>query len=200
MAASRYVFQYLICCCFPPQISHEILELFKIRYKTNPYFVELNWNFCPRSHADGMPLQRNRVKSSGGNITIENLRRSDFGYYQCVVSNEVATIVSGTQLVIEGTQPHAPYNVSGIATENSITITWMPGYSGGPDYKQDYTLWYREAGVSDWSTIQVSPSGSTSVTINGLTPGKTYEFQVVGKNALGDGMMSKLITIRTLGK
>lgn len=48
-----------------------------------------------------MPLQRNRVKSSGGNITIENLRRADFGYYQCVVSNEVATIVSGTQLVIE---------------------------------------------------------------------------------------------------
>lgn len=149
---------------------------------------------------DGMPLQRNRVKSSGGNITIENLRRSDFGFYQCVVSNEVATIVSGTQLVIEGTQPHAPYNVSGIATANSITITWMPGYSGGPDYKQDYTLWYREAGVSDWSTIQVSPSGSTSVTINGLSPGKTYEFQVVGKNALGDGMMSKLVTIRTLGK
>lgn len=147
-----------------------------------------------------MPLQRNRVKSNGGNITIENLRRSDFGFYQCVVSNEVATIVSGTQLVIEGTQPHAPYNVSGIATENSITITWMPGYSGGPDYKQDYTLWYREAGVSDWSTIQVSPSGSTSVTINGLTPGKTYEFQVVGKNALGDGMMSQLVTIRTLGK
>lgn len=76
----------------------------------------------------------------------------------------------------------------------------QPGYSGGPDYKQDYTLWYREAGISDWSTIQVSPSGSTSVTINGLTPGKTYEFQVVGKNALGDGMMSKLVTIRTLGK
>lgn len=147
-----------------------------------------------------MPLQRNRVKSSGGNITIENLRRSDFGYYQCVVSNEVATIVSATQLVIEGTQPHAPYNVSGIATENSITITWMPGYSGGPDYKQDYTLWYREAGVSDWSTVQVTPSGSTSVTINGLTPAKTYEFQVVGKNALGDGMMSQLVTVRTLGK
>lgn len=101
---------------------------------------------------------------------------------------------------MQGTQPHAPYNVSGIAIDTSITITWMPGYSGGPDYKQDYTLWYREAGISDWSTIQVSPSGSTSVTINGLSPGKTYEFQVVGKNALGDGMMSKLITIRTIGK
>lgn len=149
---------------------------------------------------DGQPLQKNRVRINSGNITIENLRRSDFGYYQCVASNEVATIVSATQLVIEGTQPHAPYNLSGSATEFSVTLSWMPGYSGGPDYKQDYTIWYREAGVSEWSTIPVTPSGSTQVTINRLSPGTTYEFQVIGKNALGDGMMSKVITIRTLGK
>ncbi|XP_029720279.2 protein turtle isoform X2 [Aedes albopictus] len=147
---------------------------------------------------DGQPLQKNRVRIMNGNITIDNLRRSDFGYYQCVASNEVATIVSATQLVIEGTQPHAPYNLSGTATEFSVTLSWMPGYSGGPDYKQDYTIWYREAGVSDWSTIPVTPSGSTQVTINRLSPGTTYEFQVIGKNALGDGMMSKVITIRTL--
>lgn len=149
---------------------------------------------------DGTPLQRNRVKATGGNITIENLRRSDFGYYQCVASNEVATIVSPTQLVIEGTQPHAPYNITGTATEFSVTISWMPGYSGGPDYKQDYTIWYREGGVSDWQTIPVTPSGSTQVTVNRLSPGTMYEFQVAGKNVLGDGLMSKIMTIRTLGK
>ncbi|XP_046664143.1 protein turtle-like isoform X8 [Homalodisca vitripennis] len=147
---------------------------------------------------DGQPLQRNRVRVTGGNITIEGLRRTDFGFYQCVVSNEVATIVTATQLVVEGTQPHAPYNVSGNASEFAVTLQWLPGYSGGPDYKQDYTIWYREAGVSDWSTIPVTPSGSTQVTINRLTPGTTYEFQVIGKNALGDGMLSKVITIRTL--
>ncbi|XP_055376450.1 protein turtle isoform X2 [Condylostylus longicornis] len=147
---------------------------------------------------EGVPLQKNRVKINGGNITIENLRREDFGYYQCVVSNEVATIVSATQLVIEGTQPHAPYNISGKATDTSITLQWMPGYSGGQDYKQDYTIWYREAGISDWLTIPVTPSGSTQTTIHNLAPGTTYEFQVVGRNALGDGMMSKIVTVRTL--
>lgn len=76
----------------------------------------------------------------------------------------------------------------------------MPGYSGGPDYKQDYTIWYRESGVTEWSTIPVTPSGSTQVTINRLAPATNYEFQVIGKNALGDGMMSKIITVRTLGK
>lgn len=152
------------------------------------------------SDLDGIPLQKNRVKSINGNITIENLRRSDFGFYQCVVSNEVATIVSGTQLVIEGTQPHAPHNITATANENSITVSWMPGYSGGPEFKQEYTLFYREAGASEWTKIQVSPSDSTSLTINTLNSGKTYEFQVISKNALGDGMMSNTVTIRTLGK
>ncbi|XP_030745783.1 protein turtle isoform X3 [Sitophilus oryzae] len=147
---------------------------------------------------DGTPLPKNRIKIVGGNITIDSLRRADFGFYQCVATNEVATIVTSTQLVVEGTQPHAPYNLSGTATEFSVTLSWMPGYSGGPDYKQDYTLWYREAGVSEWATIPVTPSGSTQVTINRLAPGTTYEFQVVGKNALGEGMMSKILTIRTL--
>uniref|UniRef100_A0A336LVW2 CSON002677 protein n=1 Tax=Culicoides sonorensis TaxID=179676 RepID=A0A336LVW2_CULSO len=147
---------------------------------------------------DGVPLQKQRAKVAGGNLTIDNLRRSDFGYYQCVATNEVATIVSSTQLVIEGTQPHAPYNVTVRATEFSVTIQWMPGYSGGPDYKQDYTIWYKEGSASEWNTIPVTPSGSTQVTINGLKPGILYEFKVVGKNTLGDGLMSKPVTIRTL--
>ncbi|XP_034187588.2 protein turtle isoform X10 [Osmia lignaria lignaria] len=119
---------------------------------------------------DGASIQRNRAKMIGGNLTIESLRRSDFGFYQCVASNEVATISASTQLIVEGTQPHAPYNVSGTATEFSVTLTWLPGYSGGPDYKQDYTIWYRESGTSEWETIPVTPSGSTTVTINRLTP------------------------------
>lgn len=76
---------------------------------------------------DGTPLQKNRAKVVGGNITIESLRRSDFGFYQCVASNEVATIVTATQLVVEGTQPHAPYNLTGTATEFSVTLSWLPG-------------------------------------------------------------------------
>lgn len=150
--------------------------------------------------SDGIPLHKNRVKTSGGNITIEALLRSDFGFYQCVVTNEVATITASTQLIIEGTQPHAPHNLTGTATENSVTISWSPGYSGGPDFKQDYTVWYREAGITDWIQKPVLPSGSTQLVVPNLLPAKTYEFQVVGKNALGDGMMSTVVTIRTLGK
>lgn len=90
---------------------------------------------------DGAPLPKSRHSIHGGNITIENLRKTDFGYYHCVASNEVATIVTTTHLVVEGTQPHAPYNVSANASETTVTLQWLPGYSGGPDYKQDYTIW-----------------------------------------------------------
>lgn len=90
---------------------------------------------------DGEPLPRNRAKLVGGNLTIEGLRRQDFGTYHCVASNEVATIIKTTQLIVEGTQPHAPHNVTGVADEFSVTLSWLPGYSGGPDYKQDYTIW-----------------------------------------------------------
>lgn len=38
---------------------------------------------------DGLPLQKSRVRALGGNITIDTLRRQDFGIYQCVASNEV---------------------------------------------------------------------------------------------------------------
>ncbi|VVC89955.1 unnamed protein product [Leptidea sinapis] len=117
---------------------------------------------------DGLPLQKSRVRALGGNVTIDTLRRQDFGIYQCVASNEV-------------------------------TLRWQPGYAGGPDYKQDYTIWYREAGFSEWTKVPVTPSGATSVTINRLQPGTTYEFQVNSKNTIGEGMMSKAITIRTLG-
>lgn len=98
--------------------------------------------FPKLSQRDGGPIQRTRSKIVGGNLTIESLRRADFGFYQCVASNEVATISASTQLIVEGTQPHAPYNVSGTATQFAVSLTWLPGYSGGPDYKQDYTIWW----------------------------------------------------------
>ncbi|KAL5281052.1 IGSF9B family protein [Megaselia abdita] len=148
---------------------------------------------------DGVALtEKNRVRISGGNITIDNLQAKDFGYYECIVSNEVATILSATQLIIEGTSPHPPSNISGKATEKSITLQWMPGYSGGKDYKQDYTIWYREQGNSQWQTIPVTPTGSTQVTINELAPGQTYEFQVVSHNIIGKGLKSVVVTVRTL--
>ena len=91
---------------------------------------------------DGRPLPKDRSKLDGGNLIMGNLRRTDFGFYECHVSNEVATLTAATHLVIEGTTPHAPYNITTESTEFSINLEWLPGYSGGSDYSQNYVIWY----------------------------------------------------------
>ena len=47
---------------------------------------------------DGQPLPRQRATEHNGELTLDNLRQSDHGVYECVVSNDVATIVARTAL------------------------------------------------------------------------------------------------------
>ena len=77
---------------------------------------------------------------NAGNLTIRTLKQSDFGYYECVVSNQIATIVSSTQLIVEGTVPHAPHNITASATPTEVLLQWLPGYSG-TTLEQEYVIW-----------------------------------------------------------
>lgn len=89
---------------------------------------------------DGRPLPRERSRVDFGTLTLTNLKRVDFGYYECHVSNDVATLVATTHLIIEGTTPHAPHNITSESTEFSVHLEWLPGYSGGSDYAQKYVI------------------------------------------------------------
>ncbi|XP_063848407.1 protein turtle-like isoform X2 [Scylla paramamosain] len=155
---------------------------------------KVNWR-----RRDSHNLPRDRTSIIGGNLTIRNLHKSDHAYYECVVSNEIATLVTTTQLLVEGTTPHPPYNISAETQSFSIKLSWLPGYPGGKDWKQQYIVWYRSQGSRTWSQVEVKPTGSTSVTIYNLNPDHPYEIQVQGKNALGDGMFSDIITVTTKG-
>ncbi|CAL4082334.1 unnamed protein product [Meganyctiphanes norvegica] len=155
---------------------------------------EVNWR-----RRDGQNLPRDRTVIEGGNLTIKNLRKADHAFYECVVSNEIATLVTATQLLVEGTTPHPPYNISSEVTAFSVKLSWQPGYPGGNNWEQEYTIWYRVLGTKTWSQIDIKQQGSTEVTVYKLLPDTTYEFQVQGKNELGDGMFSDTITATTLG-
>lgn len=76
---------------------------------------------------DGSPLPAGRYSLEGGNITIENIIESDRGIYSCMATNEAATIVSDTELLIENVAPRAPYNLSANSTDTAITLRWAPG-------------------------------------------------------------------------
>nr|CAD7590105.1 unnamed protein product [Timema genevievae] len=147
---------------------------------------------------NGDAVQGERVTMSKANISISDLRRTDFGYYQCVASNEVATIVSATRLVVDGTLPHAPHNLTANCTETTVTLSWLPGYT----YKQDYVILYvelyQESSSMEQTSVPVIPNTTTMTTITGLTPGTDYLFQVSAKNTQGDMMTSHVITAHTL--
>ncbi|ODM99651.1 Protein turtle [Orchesella cincta] len=148
---------------------------------------------------DGRPLPRDRARVIDGTLYLEDLHQMDYGEYECVASNEVATLVTSTKIIVEGTRPHAPYNITATAAMFYVTLHWNPGYSGGPGFDQNYVVWYRKLGDSKWSTITVTPEGSQRITIRNLLPGTTYQFQVVGTNDIGDGHPSEIINITTKG-
>ena len=92
---------------------------------------------------DGRRLPRNRHHTYNGELTLESLRKSDHGVYECVVSNAVAAIVARTELFIERTTPHAPTNLTVTNSETfAVTIEWMPGYSGCAACRQTYKIRY----------------------------------------------------------
>lgn len=149
---------------------------------------------------EGALSSSTRVLKDVGNIIISNLKKDDHGFYECIATNVVASIVATTQLIIEHTTPHAPYNVSVETDSFSAVVTWLPAYDGG--HPQHYVLWFKVLGSSvrdAWQTLQILPDDATSVTVYRLAPSTLYQFMVLSRNRLGDGLFSKPVTVATKG-
>ncbi|XP_077563863.1 protein turtle-like isoform X3 [Haemaphysalis longicornis] len=147
--------------------------------------------------ADGKKLPKNRHSVSKGKLSIRSLQKEDHGRYECVLQNDVATLVTSTLLLVESTTPHAPTNVSVNTSAFAATVSWLPGYDGG--HPQTYVLWYRLVGQGDaeWRTIRVYPDNAITLTIHNLQPESSYEFQVLSRNAFGDGLYSDIVRANT---
>ncbi|XP_022658535.1 protein turtle-like [Varroa jacobsoni] len=147
--------------------------------------------------ADGKPLPKQRHLLYKGNLTLRSIQKEDHGRYECIIQNEVATLVTSSLLLVESTTPHAPTNVSVNTSAFAATVSWLPGYDGG--HKQEYIIWYRLAHQEDvdWRTIRVVPENAVALTIHNLQPESVYEFQVLSRNAFGDGYFSEKILTNT---
>ena len=54
-------------------------------------------------------------------------------------------------------------------------------------------------GQAKWQTLRVVPDEATSLTIYNLFPITLYQFSVLSRNRLGDGLFSKIVTAKTKG-
>nr|XP_018895915.1 PREDICTED: protein borderless isoform X1 [Bemisia tabaci] len=145
---------------------------------------------------NGSPLPEERAKVSGGNLTIVDIKEEDRGFYQCVASNEAATISSETELVIENSVPRAPYNLTADASLSSINVKWNPGFIKP---RLEYSVWYRATDTPEWRTMKILSRGAAEATIPNLSPGREYELMILSQDQHGDGMFSKAIRVRTKG-
>ncbi|XP_052803982.1 uncharacterized protein LOC128234061 isoform X2 [Mya arenaria] len=155
----------------------------------------------------GSILLGGRIQQNGGNLTINALEKSDHGVYECEARNEVRTIVTSTEIVIQTTSPkgpdttpHAPYNISVETQLFAATVRWIPAYSSSLQY---FKIWYRPVvnGIpGKWSTFRVEPQNATRFTLYGLEPDTLYEFKVLAINDLGEGNFSSTVHAKTLAK
>ncbi|KAG7213397.1 hypothetical protein KM043_002684 [Ampulex compressa] len=145
-------------------------------------------------YKDGSPLLPNRSIIIGGNLTIDRIQEQDRGLYQCAASNEAATVVADTELMVLNVPPRAPYNLSANSSNNAVTLTWVPGYVRP---KMEYSVWYRPTDTTEWRTMKIVSRKITEATVNNLTPGREYEFMVLSQDKHGDGMFSKTLRVFT---
>ncbi|XP_015437603.1 PREDICTED: protein turtle isoform X2 [Dufourea novaeangliae] len=145
-------------------------------------------------YKDGSPISPERTIIIGGNLTIERIQEEDRGLYQCAASNEIATVVADTELMVLNVPPRAPYNLSANSTNHAVTLTWVPGFVRP---KTEYSVWYRPTDTTEWRTMKILSRKITEATVNNLNPGREYEFMVLSQDKHGDGMFSKTLRIFT---
>jgi len=104
----------------------------------------------------------------------------------------VRTPSFGRTLGPVSTSPSAPlYVQTSSASSTSLDLSWLPPTSSGSTAVIDYTIEYRQAGESSWSTFSHTASTLNFATVNGLTPDTQYEFRVAAVNSDGQGPWSR---------
>lgn len=76
---------------------------------------------------DGSELPTGRYSLIDGNLTISEVSEDDRGVYVCAVSNAADELAVETELLIENVPPRAPYNLTALASYDSIHLSWVPG-------------------------------------------------------------------------
>jgi len=79
----------------------------------------------------------------------------------------------------------APTNVSGVAGNTQVALTWTAPTSNGGNAISNYDVQYSSNSGSTWTSFSHTASTATSLTVTGLTNGVDYLFRVAAINGWG---------------
>lgn len=113
---------------------------------------------------------------------------TSFGVGQYSVASNFVSIAGADST------PSQPLNLSGVATADSVTLSWAAPGSAGSSAITGYTIRYGTSASGPWTT-QSAPG--LSGTVAGLSSGTSYVFGVFASNSGGAGQIAT-ITVSTL--
>ncbi|KHJ46957.1 immunoglobulin I-set domain protein [Trichuris suis] len=134
-------------------------------------------------------FKEGKLLHTGNDLVMANITYKDYGEYECIASNVVATIKQSVRLKVTDTPPQKLQHATVEVVNKKAILQWNPGFDGG--HEQHFIVRYRKDSVySSWTTVNASKE--FKVAIDGLTPGTNYVFEIVPVNAMGDGQSTKL--------
>jgi fibronectin type 3 domain-containing protein len=174
-------------------------------------YVLLNWT-APTA-VGGSPITFYKVyrgisASGESSIPIANLSAAIFAYNDSAVTNQVpyyyvvkAVNTNGTSnpsnevltTPINPGLPSAPKNVLATPGAGKIVVTWDAPDSAGTSPITGYSI-YRSDNGSQLSLLTTTSANTTAYTDSAVVPGHSYGYQVVAKNANGNGSVSATVS------
>jgi len=117
-------------------------------------------------------------------LEVREVQTEDYGLYHCMAQNEIDSDSHDVQLDVTSV-PDTPLRFRVInSTDNSIMLTWDPGFNGG--FEQTYNIMYFETeGPELRKYVDVHPRGATTFDVGALRRGTPYGFRIKALNTLG---------------
>jgi|GEM_PF-1437327 len=137
-----------------------------------------------------------------GNVTkytIANLTNGQKYYFAVSAINAVGESEKSDEVsAMPCTMPSAPQNLTAVAGNDNVTLTWHPPASDGGSPVTGYKIYY---GTSSGNyTTNITVGNVTNYTITNLTNGQKYYFAVSAINGAGEGARSNEVSATPVGE
>jgi parallel beta-helix repeat protein len=127
------------------------------------------------------------------NYTITGLINGQRYYFAVSAINAVGESPKSNEVsAMPCTVPSAPQNLTAVAGDGNVTLTWQPPADDGGSPITGYKIYYGTS-PSNYTT-NITVGNITSYTITGLTNGQKYYFVVSAINGVGEGPWSNEVS------